>query len=93
MEENNLNIPPTEEPIARRISRIASQLMPLLLPASTFFIGKWLPIYEIILNKVCFFLKILIKDFVQDLEIYYNGSNTSSDYVGENQQQFYSCQV
>ncbi|XP_071804432.1 uncharacterized protein [Asterias amurensis] len=41
MEENNLNIPPTEEPIARRISRIASQLMPLLLPASTFFIG-WL---------------------------------------------------
>ncbi len=41
MEENNLNIPPTEEPISKKISRIASQRMPLVLPASTFFIG-WL---------------------------------------------------
>ncbi|XP_022104524.1 coiled-coil domain-containing protein 127-like [Acanthaster planci] len=42
MATNDLNIPPTEEPIGKKLSRIASQLLiPVLLPASSIFFG-WL---------------------------------------------------
>ena len=39
--ENDLNIPPDEEPLSKKISRIATQfLVPVLLPVSSAFIGK-----------------------------------------------------
>ncbi|XP_038052201.1 coiled-coil domain-containing protein 127-like [Patiria miniata] len=42
MESNDLNFPPTEEPFVKKLSRIASQLIvPVLLPASSVFVG-WL---------------------------------------------------
>ena len=46
IEQNDLNIPPDEEPIAKRLSRLATQFfIPVLLPTSTAFVGWYAMIF------------------------------------------------